>query len=283
MSNQLAGFPAFGNRIDTNIVYHPKAYLPETPVAIPNSEPTNGAGQVQFTFATGDLPTTEPVLLPYASGAPNIEKYVVYTIMGFYNNSGSSATISLKHKANSTTYSGSGSMAVANARYNTAIISLTLDSWNIGDTHEVKIWCNQAAGVELRWAYMVIAPLRLCSGLPGLSVANLEIDISGASWIGAAAVQNVANYANWQIALMGTAATYGNYVSISPPNDYARATVWRIPLSTGQSQYQYLMGCKTLAAQGASSPLAGGDAATETKKHGQPFYPTRVAFTPILL
>ena len=288
MSNQLAGFPAFGNRIDSPIVYNPRIVTYDPAIALPTSEPADNAAQMQITIAVGDLPVHQ---IPFASDASVGGSHNIWTILGFKNTGAGAANISVKAKtASAPTFyilSSTGN-TIGAGKYKTCFYSMVQSGWGIGSVHEAKIW-SSAEGVEFRWAAMIITPRRLGSGLLGAALLNLEIAFSNASIIGASSCTNihsssvVAPRMFIRRSQVGTTSgggfeydTFGYLAFLSLP-------CYPMPTDNDKYDYEFLVGTKTLADHGGVSANWAVDTSSESKYHLQPVYPTRVAFTPILL
>lgn len=274
-NNCLAGFPAFGPRVDTSITYHPVEYIPESPIVLPSALPDTA--QVQFTINAASLPTWNPVY-PILHGTDNTfsNKYAVYTIMGFHNSGAASATIYPYYKsANPSTFSSAGGGPIGAGKYKTICTRYSITALALNDVHEFKLYTGATSTVELLWAYVVVVPnylLKMGDTTVQNRVIDLEIDISQASWIGATNVQTPSS--GWDTFFFLMRDALGN------------ATDSGCTANLRTSAYQ---GPKTIPsvmrapnASTNANVVWASDRSTDDKYHRQPYYPTRVAYTPIL-
>lgn len=271
-NNCLAGFPAFGPRVETKITYNPVEYIPESPIALPASLPDTA--QVQFTVNAASLPQFSPVFLPPGKEGDNFfTLYKVYTILGFYNSNAASKTVTVYYKsANPATFTYLTGGSIGAGKYKSALIDKSITVLAPGDLHEVKCYTSSTTNdVYLLWAYMVIAPHFICK-LYGtnyqMCIKDLAVDVSMASWIGAGQVwAPPAGYA-------------GPYLLIRRPDGTGHTFEFTANLKVGAMQSpnsEYLLRLPVLSTSGW-----GYDRATDDKAHVQQRYPTRIAYTPIL-
>lgn len=274
-NNQLAGFPAFGARVDTRITYHPVEYVPDPALVLPSSEP--GTAQVQFTVNEASLPTWDPVYPNLATDDFTFDtKYVVCTIVGFYNAGASSYTINGKYKsAKPSTFTATAAGSIGAGKYKMITIMDTMSSLALNDVHEMKFYTNDTGGdanVKLLWAYMVVIPYYLVRTIttPVQSrVADLAIDMSNASWVGAASIQvPTTNYASYRVVTR---------------NADGSATAFEVAASVVFPAYSSPTSTAYMARRPTTDPSPwSNDQTTDNKRHKQPYYPTRIAYTPIL-
>lgn len=274
-NNCLAGFPAFGPRVDTKITYNPVEYIPESPIALPASLPDTA--QVQFTVNAASLPTWNPMYpILHNTDYDFKDKYAVYTIMGFHNSGAASATIYNYYKsANPSTFASGGSGTIGAGRYKTVCMRSSITALALNDVHEAKLYTGATSTVELLWAYMVVVPnyvLKIGDATVQNRVADLEIDISQASWIGAASVQTPASGWHTFMFLMRNAFGGGNDSACSA----------NVRTSAYQGSKTILSVMRAPNATTSSDVIWGSDQLTDNRRHMQPYYPTRIAYTPIL-
>lgn len=273
--NNLAGFPAFGPRVDATITYNPVSYIPESPIVLPSSLPATA--QVQLTMNTASLPIWSPVeprihLTDYTFA----EKYIVYTIMGFYSGAAVSKNITVYYKsANPSTFSSAGVGTIGAGKYKTICTRYGLTSPALDDIQEYKLYTTDTDSlITFLWAYMVVcpySPLKMGDVNNQSSAVNLEVDVSNASWIGAESVS--APSAGWDAWKFNMRSADTTALAIAATSNIR------------QSAYQCATSGYLLNAPNASSTAAvvwENDQTTDNKKHKQPYYPTRIAYTPIL-
>lgn len=254
-NNCLAGFPAFGPRVETNITYHPKELLFDPAQDIPTSEPETA--QVQFTIEQGDLPTFALYDIPFKVGELFYNKYACYLWISVQNPTAGSIGVTCKYKkANTPSWTTSGSSIPAGNYGCDTVVGLTLPA--LGDVQEVKVYAN-VAGAKLLKAYMFIMPNYLGSGLMGMSVADVEVDLIATSPIGGLAVTNSVSY--WRQKISSNTSLSGDA---------------NIRVAVGELWSTWGFGI-------APSPTdIWYKSATESLRHWCPYYPTRIAYTPIL-
>jgi len=262
--------------VDTKITYNPVEYIPESPIALPASLPDTA--QVQFTVNAASLPTWNPMYpILHNTDYDFKNKYAVYTIMGFHNSGTASATIYNYYKyANPSTFANGGSGTIGAGRYKTVCMRSSIIELALNDVHEAKLYTEPNSTVELLWAYMVVVPnyvLKIGDATVQNRVADLEIDISQASWIGAASVQTPTSGWHTFMFLMRNAYGYGIVSESSATN---------VRTSAYQGSKSVLSVMCAPSATTSPGVIWSSDLLTDNRSHRQPYYPTRVAYTPIL-
>lgn len=283
-NNNLAGFPAFRPRVDSTIIYHPREIVFDPAIELPTSAPATP--QLEMTVAASDLPTIAPYDVPFDASDTMAMRYTVYTIASFQNTGAGSATITAQWRSTGTTYNAITAIpttgAVAAGKYKTITFSKTLTSWSLGDTFQNKFYAS-AAGVNLLKAYVVILPRKIGSGLSAVRLIDLDISVSGTSLIGAAACTNISNSTNMQVMMPHYTPSSGQaslMAGISNTRNIIPAHT--TPLYSVSGTYAFICGVKSMADHSYDYGYWSADSATENLYHLQPFYPTRIAYTPIL-
>lgn len=196
--------------------------------------------------------------------------------MGFYSGAAASKNITVYYKsANPSTFASAGTAAIGAGKYKTICTRYGLTSPALDDIQEYKLYTTDTDSlITFLWAYMVVCPyavLRMGDTNNQSAVVNLEVDMSNSSWIGAESVS--APSAGWE-------AWKFNVRNVS-----GRAQGLAATANIRQSAYQCSTAGYLLNAPNASSTTAvvwESDQTTDNKKHKQPYYPTRIAYTPIL-
>lgn len=283
-NNCLAGFPAFGPRVDTNITYHPKEIVFDPALELPTSAPETP--QIQIPVSEGDLPSFSPFLIPYMAAAGGQDIYVPLLICSFYNSGASAATIYMQYNSSGTSYIQAGTGSIGAGKYKASTSTRTLTSWNVGSTLQFRCYAS-AAGVQLLRAYLVLIPRRIGGGLPAAAnLYNVEIQTAAASLIGAASCTSMHNSSLMMVNIMyrcpnlGGGATFSG-LSLQPGSYLNKIGAMTIP-GTEDPNTRYFCGSKNMADQGGAILLWSSDSATENLYHLQPHYITRIAYTPIL-
>lgn len=256
-NNQLAGFPAFGPRVDTTITYNPRIVTLETPTDLPTTEPATA--QVQFVLAGTDLPACSPYPIPWADSVAITSRYMCHMFAYVKNESGGTATIYAKYKtANTPTWSTAVSVSATN-NYYYSIGSVGLTTWAIGDTQEIKLYAS-AAGVKLIKYALIIYPNRAGQGCLD-RLHDLKLSFENASLIGGTALVYDAA-ANYTL----LSALFTNLASAVKERSFG---CWLTDSANG------------IFVSGTSS-RAWRASTTDVFNHGAFYYPTRIAYTPIL-
>lgn len=254
-NNCLAGFPAFGPRVDTNITYYPRITEFDPVVELPTSEPATA--QVQFTIAEADLPTFSPYPIPWLDSTTLRHKCLVYAYV--HNGSGGTATVYAKRKtANTPAWSSATSVSATNG-YWYCYAGPGINTFAVGDTQEVKLYAS-AAGVKLIKAFMVVVHVLVGTGLP-TKLANLEIDFATDSLFG------------------GTGLVYGTtqcYTLHNPIFDGKTSTA--VAINQALWPLHSINGILTVGSVGPTWQVS----TTDVMKHESVVRPTRIAYTPIL-
>lgn len=258
-NNCLAGFPAFGPRVDTSITYHPTQTILETPLDLPTSEP--GTAQVQIAIAAGHLPTFSPYQIPWSDGLAETSKYGITLVAICKNESGASRTIYAKSKTANTPTWSSASSQITNNNYYAGFSSAGISAWSIGDTEEIKLYASDV-GCKLIGYGMIITPTLIGSGI-GKSLVALEIDSASAGffsgWDGY--LQDTNKNLMLQFAFASTTYAITSGVKSTQLKAHEPNSVLGI-LTTGG--------------------ISNGFRVNTTPAYGFKVYPTRIAYTPIL-
>lgn len=260
MPNSLAGFPSMGRRIDTQVVYHPRVITYNPAVAIGTDYP--GTPQVEIEIQAGDLPTYANGSLPHDSGAAFNEKYTVFVIIGL-TGGGSTRDITIQSLTNATpTWTTVVSLKTLSAGYyGTCITTRGLTGEDVGSTRKYQIKAS-GAGCTLTWTAIIVVPTCLLKGeVAGLS--DLQIELSADSLIPGGYVASTTS-AGWSLRSAAASAEVASLTSSISLAGWVPNLLYGIGLSAVQ------------AGEWRQS-------STQTRPHWQFYYPTRVAYTPILL
>lgn len=255
-NNQLAGFPMLGPRVDTAIAYNPKSTTLETPLEIVASSYPETA-QVQITVAAGDYPTF--------STYPLDAYYKCSLIVCVQNSSGAARTVTAKYKtANTPTWSSNiTSASIANG-YNPSVELAGLTTFAAGDVQEVMLYAS-GSGVYITDYHLIIYCDLFNRTSPGFKpMMDFSAVIEGTSLVS------------------GKTAIQANQLTMYPPDGKGGWTA--IAYTPGTISYQAY--CAAIVSSGKGMSVAGAKNAWTTPYTGnriyQPYYPTRIAYTPIL-
>ena len=270
-NNQLAGFPAFGPRVDTSITYNPVSYIPESPIELPTSEPA--VAQVQLTVNAASLPTFSPCYPSLLTSEVAFkDRYKVFTVAYFQNLSASSVNIIAKFKSSETpTFTSiTGESSLGATYYDAVTFVGSVTELQLNTIHEVKFYTSYE-DVYLIWAYMVVVPDQLihCGATAGLK--DLLVTVSNASWVGSAVVSTATANFGWGLNLRGGGGGATVY-----PNVNGNVSS---PAFSGNTSYAWLLTAPSL---NTTRTTLWKQSTTANTNHFQPYYPTRIAYTPIL-
>jgi hypothetical protein len=255
-NNQLAGFPAYGARVDSIVVYNPAQTTLETPVELPTSEPATA--QVQITTAVGQLPTFSPYLVPWDSAVFNSEYYTSVLIAIVKNNTASTRTIYRRYKIDNTpTWAIAAPFTALAGRY-VGISVPGLSTWSIGDAQELMLYANNA-GCNLLAYGLLIIPNAVGKGLPAAGVAELVVETDTASL-----------FAGW-----GTTTASALYATLQSANG---STI----ISGGTVKTERLALAPDSSSGILTTIMTAQSAQATSLTYHSPVYPTRIAYTPIL-
>ncbi len=242
-NNCLAGFPAYGPRVDTSITYHPREIVLDPAFELPTSDPVSG--NFQITVGANDLPAFSSYVPPPISD-PNAlfsDCYVTMVVIKVHNSTGASIRINERHATSDTPdWTSVQYTSVAAGADLTFVYAVAGHRYP-----QMRLWAG-AAGLTLVSAHLVILPRYIGKGLVG--VKDLVIDLSEASLTG-----------------YTINSTWGWYQKV---NDGAKT-------STAVSY----VAAQADAAMGFGYPVISS-AFCSGNVSAQPRYPTRVAYTPIL-
>ena len=242
-NNCLAGFPAFGPRVDTKITYHTREIVLDPAFELPTSDPVSG--NFQITVGANDLPSFSPYVPPPISD-PNAlfsDCYVTMVVIKVHNSTGASIKINERH-ATSDTPDWTSLVQSKNVAAGSDVSYVYAAAGH--QYPQMRLWAA-AAGLTLVSAHLVILPRYIGKGLAG--VKDLVIELSEVSLTG-----------------YTVASTWGWSQKV---NDGAKT-------STAVSY----VAAQADAAMGFGYPVMSF--AWGTIASAQPRYPTRIAYTPIL-
>lgn len=140
----------------------PDETLLGTPEALPTSEP--GTAQIEYTIASGHLPTVSPAGLRYT--------LIANVYAGGQNGAGSAATVYYRVKRNGVDVA-TGSHSVDAGYYWTLNIYKYMAGLAVGDTITVHLWASIAG---TNWDYKALA-CKMSALCPGMAVGGLQITL----------------------------------------------------------------------------------------------------------
>lgn len=249
-NNQLAGFPAFGPRVDTAITHNIKAVILDPEVELPTSAPASP--QAQATITENDVPTMKYIWTTPGLTIP--QRHVVAVFAYFRNDGASQATVYVATKTGASTYSNYRPWYVPAGQYYMYTRSGVAVSNNVQD---IKAYANQA-GVKLLSVHYLYSPDFSSISYPK-GINNLAIDLGTASLL-----SGTNNDAAQTYYLLGYIGGY----------THQQASISRSVYLTNGTHglgFMYLYNAEYY-----------NTSATDTKPHPRIFYPTRIAYTPIL-
>lgn len=253
-NNNLAGFPSFGPRVDTKITYNPTQHNFDPAVQIPIGNPASGL--YTFTITAEMLPETDPYGL-------SVKEYDVYVFARVKNVGASSAYVVSAYRMNGAAVNTGPviNSSVGADRYcSFCDLYNAAGGINIGDTIEIVTYSTTAgATVNIEWAAIVIVPVSPCLNMG--AVKDLDIAISSASWFNGTA--NVPTTGRMQLSFhVGSLMAHTTAISSDIDLDV----------------YYFKPTGPSLVPQDPATSIAS----TTQNQHIQPYYPTRIAYTPIL-
>lgn len=259
-NNQLAGFPAFGSRVDSTITYHPKTIIFDPILDLPTGG-FPGTPQIEFEITIADLPSINGA--PYIADGAFGSNYLIYVFVGISNSYGSTNYIYLSSKyINPSTWNDSSFQGIATGYYGTLLTTACLQSPSIGSTQQYRLY-SYYSGAKLEWAKMVIVPTYLLKQYRG--VKDLTIETSVASIIGGT-VQSTDD-SIYIYGYNGAADFYHLQTASTLSMQYWNPSSLYGVVATTRYPYQ---------------SIVFSTSAINNKPHRQFRYPTRIAYTPIL-
>lgn len=251
-NNQLAGFPAFGPRVDSEIIYNPRIITFDPAIDVPVSP---DYAYVEITIGSGDLPTFSPYTPPHASSVFN-DMYNCYLLGVVQNVTATTTSLYGSYLLSGETYSASDSVSLVGYKYG-HYYAPGLTEVSLGATQKLRFYATAADKLKIIAAYMMIYPKNICSGLTS-GVADLQITLSTGSMIGGAAPANEA----FSFGSGPCAVTTSTSISMKGAEIYNADT----------RGFGYVV-------RPSHNGLSSSNAAPY---YNSPVYPTRIAYTPIL-
>lgn len=265
-NNCLAGFPAFGPRVDTKIIYPtPNTVTLPAGTYLPVDYTNKLQVDIPITSENTLLPYCEPYKLPLSPvngpskyGTP----YKPLLIAQIKNNDAAARTVYWRYAA---TYAGSdtfgGTISVP-AGYYACIAASAVFAWEYGKTDRLWFYSPSSTNVELVAVHRLIFPQFLPLLNTAQAVKDIKIDVSTDSLLGGGACYT----------------TTASFLRASTPGLEYLNTEGNISKLAGSANATYGF---VHYPWGVDSGIATVHA-TNPLYHWQHAYVTRIAYTPIL-
>lgn len=265
-NNNLAGFPSFGPRVDTKIIYPtPNTVTFEAGTYLPATLPTSPNVEIPITAENTILPYCEPYKIPLSPvngpgkyGTP----YYPLLIVQIKNNDAVARTVYCRSQTMYGNNSENPFSISVPAGYYACFAAPPVTAWEFNKTDRLWLYAPSSTNVELIAAHRLIFPHNLPMLDANKGVADVVIEISTDSLLGGGACYT----------------TSTSYLRATLPTDETANTVGNITRIAGSASATSGF-CYYPSGVGAGKAVTH---ATNPLYHWQFAAITRIAYTPIL-